>query len=196
MATDATLEAQAPPVYDTLVPDPQVQKEFGVTAMSIWRWDRDPELIELGWLRRLQDYRMVNGWYVYGGRRTWDTETFPREFVKIRNMAAVRDRYVWDIAQGKKVAPAPDDSKTGDLFTPETRFGQVKYSESPEGPRILPPDEFIKTCTVPPGFEIKLFADEKQYPELAKPVQLGFDNKGRLWVTTMPTYPTPRRWRS
>jgi ParB-like chromosome segregation protein Spo0J len=49
MATDATLEAQAPLVYDTLVPDPQVQKEFGVTAMSIWRWDRDPELIELGW---------------------------------------------------------------------------------------------------------------------------------------------------
>ncbi|MFO0424131.1 MAG: SGNH/GDSL hydrolase family protein, partial [Planctomycetia bacterium] len=27
----------------------------------------------------LQDYRMVNGWYVYGGRRTWDTETFPYE---------------------------------------------------------------------------------------------------------------------
>ncbi len=25
----------------------------------------------------LQDYRMLNGWYVYGGRRTWDTETFP-----------------------------------------------------------------------------------------------------------------------
>jgi hypothetical protein len=24
-----------------------VQKEFGVTAMSIWRWDRDPELIKL-----------------------------------------------------------------------------------------------------------------------------------------------------
>jgi len=49
MATDATLEAQASPVYDTLVPDPQVQKEFGVTAMSIWRWDRDPKLIKLGW---------------------------------------------------------------------------------------------------------------------------------------------------
>ena len=137
----------------------------------------------------LQDYRMINGWYVYGGRRTWDTETFPREFVKLRNMAAVRDRYVWDIAQDKKVAETPDDSKTGELFTPETRFGLVKYSESPEGPRILSPEEFIKTCTVPPGFEIKLFADEKQFPELAKPVQLGFDGKGRLWVATMPTYP-------
>ncbi len=29
MAADAILETQAPPVYDTLVPDPQVQKELG-----------------------------------------------------------------------------------------------------------------------------------------------------------------------
>ena len=50
MATDATLVGtRDTPGHDTLVPDPQVQKEFGVTAMSIWRWDRDPELIALGW---------------------------------------------------------------------------------------------------------------------------------------------------
>ena len=49
----------------------------------------------------LQDYRMLNGWYVYGGRRTLDTETFPREIVKIRNMAAVRDGVVWSLAQGR-----------------------------------------------------------------------------------------------
>jgi hypothetical protein len=50
MATDATLvETHDTAGHDTLVPDPQVQKEFGVTAMSIWRWDRDPELIKLGW---------------------------------------------------------------------------------------------------------------------------------------------------
>ena len=42
MATEATLVE----THDTLVPDPQVQKEFGVSAMSIWRWDRDPELIK------------------------------------------------------------------------------------------------------------------------------------------------------
>jgi putative heme-binding domain-containing protein len=137
-----------------------------------------------------QDYRMLNGWYVYGGRRTWDTETFPREFVKIRNMAAVRDRYVWDIAQDKPVADKPDDSKTGDLVVPPTRFGdpRQKYSEA-DTLRYLSPDDFIKSCTLPPGFELKLFADEKQFPELAKPVQLSFDNKGRLWVATMPTYP-------
>jgi hypothetical protein len=49
MATDATLVGtHDTPSHDTLVPDPQVQKEFGVTAMSIWRWDRDPELMKLG----------------------------------------------------------------------------------------------------------------------------------------------------
>ncbi|OWK35143.1 hypothetical protein FRUB_09985 [Fimbriiglobus ruber] len=141
------------------------------------------------WIHQ-QDYRMVNGWYVYGGRRTFDTETFPREFMKIRNMAAVRDQYVWDIAQGKEVAAKPDDSKTGDLYTPPTRFGAPgqKYSEA-EKLRYLPPEDLIKSCTVPEGFEIKLFADEKKFPEIAKPVQLNFDNKGRLWVSTMPTYP-------
>ena len=140
----------------------------------------------------LQDYRMLNGWYVYGGRRTFDTETFPREYLKIRNMAAVRDQLVWDIAQGKKVSDKIDDSKTGELFNPPTRFGEPrqKYSENQEGgPKILAPDELIKSCTVPPGFEIKLFADETKFPEIAKPVQMSFDNKGRLWVSTMPSYP-------
>ncbi len=138
----------------------------------------------------LQDYRMLNGWYVYGGRRTWDTETFPREYIKIRKMAEVRDRYVWDIAQGKPVADKPDDSGTGDLFVPETRFGveRQKYSEASEL-RYLTPQQLVEQTTVPKGFEIQPFADETMFPELAKPVQLNFDNKGRLWVACMPTYP-------
>ena len=141
-----------------------------------------------------QDHRMVNGWYVYGGRRTFDTETFPREYAKIRAMAAVRDRMAWDIAQGKPVAEKPDDSKTGELIVPPTRFGAPgrDYSEA-EQLRYLAPDDFIKSCTVAPGTELKLFADETKFPELAKPVQLNFDNKGRLWVACMPTYP---QWRA
>jgi predicted DNA-binding transcriptional regulator AlpA len=31
-------------VQDELVPDPQVCKEFGITAMTLWRWDHDEEL--------------------------------------------------------------------------------------------------------------------------------------------------------
>jgi hypothetical protein len=34
--------AQAPP--DEFVPDPDVCREFNVTPMTLWRWDRDPKL--------------------------------------------------------------------------------------------------------------------------------------------------------
>jgi len=32
-----------------LVPDPDVAKEFGTSLMSLWRWDQDPAMAELGW---------------------------------------------------------------------------------------------------------------------------------------------------
>jgi len=142
-----------------------------------------------------QDYRMVNGWYVYGGRRTFDTETFPREYAKLRGMATVRDQYIWDMANGKAVPDKPVDDKTQDLIVPPTRFGQPGrgYSENAlGGPTIQKPEAFIKGARVPVGFELKLFADESKFPEIAKPVQINFDSKGRLWVSCMPSYP---QWR-
>jgi putative heme-binding domain-containing protein len=152
-------------------------------------------VVDKAW-HHTQDYRMVNGWYVYGGRRTFDTETFPREYVKLRNMVSVRDQYIWDMAGGKAVPDKPDDGKTGELIVPPTGFGtnQSPKSENPReaGPVIAPPAELIKGARVPAGFKMELFADEKQFPELASPVQINFDNKGRLWVACMPTYP---QWR-
>ncbi len=32
-----------------LVPDPAVHREFGITAMTSWRWDRSAEMIAMGW---------------------------------------------------------------------------------------------------------------------------------------------------
>ena len=43
------MSSNAAPEHDELVPDPHVQRELGITAMSIWRWDRDQTLIEAGW---------------------------------------------------------------------------------------------------------------------------------------------------
>jgi len=40
-----------------------------------------------------------------------------------------------------------------------------------------------------PGYEVNLFASEEQFPDLAKPVAMTFDARGRLWVLTSPTYP-------
>ena len=39
------------------------------------------------------------------------------------------------------------------------------------------------------GYEISLFASEKEFPELSKPLAMTFDTRGRLWVLTSPTYP-------
>lgn len=137
----------------------------------------------------LQDYRMLNGWYVYGSRRApYDVETFPEEYKKIRAMAKVRDEFIWGLVQGKGTTEGPDDSGTGTLTVPKTAFGTKKYSEPPEL-RYLGGEEALKEMTTAPGFEVSMFASETEFPELAKPVQLNFDNKGRLWVACMPTYP-------
>ncbi|HXG48302.1 MAG TPA: hypothetical protein VNO52_11810, partial [Methylomirabilota bacterium] len=52
-------------------------------------------------------------------------------------------------------------------------------------PWLLPADQ-QKTFKLPPGFEIQLVAAE---PDIHKPMNLAFDAKGRLWVTTSIEYP-------
>ena len=52
LRTTASRPPDTPPPFsaaDTLVPDPQVFREFNISAMTGWRWDRDPQLISLGW---------------------------------------------------------------------------------------------------------------------------------------------------
>jgi putative heme-binding domain-containing protein len=140
-----------------------------------------------------QDYRMLNGWYVYGGRRTWDTETFPGEFRKIRKMMEVRDQYVWDIVNDRSVPDVPDDSATGEVFIPETMFGtrdeDFRKMREPAQLEYPTPEQSIAQMTMPEGFQVECFASEKEFPELANPSQIGFDSKNRLWVACMPNYP-------
>ncbi len=144
------------------------------------------------WLH-LQDYRMLNGWYVYGGRRTWDTETFPGEYQKIRKMVSVRDQYIWNMVQGRAVPSQPDDSQTGEVFIPETMFGTrdeaFRAKREPPALQYPTPEESISQMVVPEGFEVQLFASEREFPELANPTQMAFDSKGRLWVSCMSNYP-------
>jgi hypothetical protein len=37
--------------------------------------------------------------------------------------------------------------------------------------------------------KVNLFADEKQFPDLVKPVQMAWDTRGRLWVAVWANYP-------
>jgi hypothetical protein len=41
-------------VPDSFVPDSVVARELGVTLMTVWRYDHDPEMDKLGWPARVQ----------------------------------------------------------------------------------------------------------------------------------------------
>lgn len=58
------------------------------------------------------------------------------------------------------------------------------YAGSTQAP--LAPAEAKKKFKVPEGFEVRLFAAE---PDVANPVAMTFDEKGRLWVVELYEYP-------
>ncbi len=67
--------------------------------------------------------------------------------------------------------------------TPTEVFGQgVRETQwrTPEQERV--------GFHVPPGFEVQLFASE---PMIAKPLNMAWDHRGRLWVTSTIEYPYP-----
>ncbi len=128
------------------------------------------------------DYRAVNGFYIYGGRKNpFGVVNFPNEFTKLRKMIERRDARIWALAAGQEVPETIDDSGTGEFvdITSNVR-GQVK---------ITSPEDTLKSFTLPDGYEINLFASEIDFPELQNPCQFTFDSKGRIWVTTMESYP-------
>ena len=133
-------------------------------------------------LQFFYDYRAINGFYIYGGRKKpFGVVNFPDEFAKLRKMIENRDERIWAIAQGKDVPKEIDDSDTGDLKTIATNFKNEV--------RITPPEDAIEAFKLPKGYDINLFASEEDFPELENPVQMAWDAKGRLWVTTMGSYP-------
>ena len=69
-------------------------------------------------------------------------------------------------------------------------FVSLIHADTPY-PNIAPtepktPADELKSFKVPPGFEVQLVASE---PDIRKPIQMCFDAKGRLWVTTSEEYP-------
>jgi glucose/arabinose dehydrogenase len=133
-------------------------------------------------LQFFYDYRAINGCYIYGGRKApFGVVNFPAEFAKLRKMIEKREARVWAVAKGEAVPDTIDDSDTGTLERVKTNAKAPIHLTSPEESR--------QTFTLPEGYEANLFASEEQFPDLKKPVQMTFDAKGRLWVTTMASYP-------
>jgi glucose/arabinose dehydrogenase/plastocyanin len=51
------------------------------------------------------------------------------------------------------------------------------------------PKVALERMKIADGYQVNLFASEVEFPDLAKPLQMTFDGRGRLWVLTSPTYP-------
>lgn len=138
-----------------------------------------------------QDYKIPNGVHVYGRRyNPFGPQNYPHELKKTREMTVLRDKAIWSIAKGNDFdlmkSLAKLDKETYQLpevptnYTPSNKNGSEEYKYG---------EDALKELNVPEGFKIELFADERMFTELANPVQISFDNKGRLWVACMPSYP-------
>jgi len=143
-------------------------------------------VIEKNWYWN-NDYRMLNGVHVDGRRyNPFGPANYPAEIAKIRAMTEARDQAIWHAANGKAFDLAAADLATPPLseiksnFNPGGKNGTAEYKYG---------DDALKTITVAEGYKVELFASEKEYPNLANPVQVAFDDKGRLWVAVMPSYP-------
>lgn len=132
------------------------------------------------------DYKIPNGVHVFGRRYDpFGPDNYPYELEKIRQMTAIRDSAIWQANLGNTFDLATADARTRSLPEVETNYNP----EANGSMEYLYGEDALKTIKVPEGYKIELFASEQEFPDLANPVQLSFDNKGRLWVATMPSYP-------
>ena len=131
------------------------------------------------------DFKIPNGVHVFGRRyNPFGPENYPFELRKIRQMTAIRDSAIWLAAAGKTLNVEQADKST--LKLPDV---STNYSEEPESAEYLYGEQALQTLKTAEGFKVDLFASETEFEDLANPVQLSFDNKGRLWVAVMPSYP-------
>jgi putative membrane-bound dehydrogenase-like protein len=148
----------------------------------------------LQWYNR---YHASDGNDVWGSRSTLrftneqsNAVVLQHELVMLDVMTANRDERIWARAAGrdKKV----DDSNVPPPVPVVSNVGGGSKSSSAmkEGrTTYLSAEEAVKHFAIAKGFKIELYADESRFPQLANPVQMQFDTKGRLWVAAWPTYP-------
>ena len=71
---------------------------------------------------------------------------------------------------------------------PSSGQGADPFAENIRTTPWLSPEQERQTFHLPPGFDINVFAAE---PDIAKPMNMAFDERGRLWVTVTVEYPFP-----
>lgn len=142
-------------------------------------------VLEKNWMWH-NDYKIPNGVHVFGRRyNPFGPDNYPYELQKIRQMTANRDQAIWNVSQGENFDLAAADENTIELPPVETNYNPEKNGDL----EYLYGEEALEKFEVAEGYKVELFASESEFPDLANPVQMTFDTKGRLWVAVMPSYP-------
>ncbi len=135
-------------------------------------------------------YRVVDEYNVFGGRSklAWfgqsNADVMMREMEIFDVMTANRDRKVWAVANGSDLE-VKDDNLPEELVVKPNKEGPLPGGAFP----YLDGEEAISQMKVQEGFEVNLFASEKEFPRLIKPVQMAVDPDGRVWASVWPSYP-------
>jgi len=142
-------------------------------------------------------YRATDGNDIWGSRSTLtfvdgqsNADVLKRELVMLDVMTANRDKVIWAAAEGK--AYVADDSNVPPPVKVISNLGGGSKSSNADkegSAEYLTPEESLAKMKVPEGYELNVFASEVQFPDLANPVQLQVDAKGRLWAASWNTYP-------
>ncbi len=128
-------------------------------------------------------FRAVNSEYIRGSRKEpWVQPqdgpiSYPSEFRKLDKMIRALDSLVWSACLPNHMDDRALQRVINDGSAPPINQGKP----SVDAPLA---EQFI----MKKGFKIELFASEKDFP-IEKPVKITFDPKGRLWVSTLPSYP-------
>ncbi|QEG41016.1 PVC-type heme-binding CxxCH protein [Roseimaritima ulvae] len=142
-------------------------------------------------------YRATDGNDIWGGRSTLtfvdgqsNADVLKHELVMLDVMTANRDPAIWAAANGKSYKVDDSNVPPPVKVISNVGGGSKSSSAAKEGSvDYLSPEESLAKINVPDGFELNVFASEEQFPDLANPVQMQVDTKGRLWAASWNTYP-------
>ena len=125
-------------------------------------------------------YRPLNTYYYTGARnKSFGYLDFLPAMQNFDVMVDNRDAWIWTLARGE-TASEPDDANVPVM--PVT-------SQQRSINHWLSPQDELDAFQIDPRFEVQLFASEEMFPELACPIQMRWDSRGRLWVSCSTTYP-------